>query len=158
MNKHFNPAISEEKFAAWLDGMLPADEMKDVGSIIESSSELQECAAISSSIDTDIQNYINNEFLFQTDMEMLENTNIDIPTIETQLEGNIDIVNDIESDNPSIHQNLPLENDFPTPIEVHDDDIASTDISMVDKSVFLDLDDAETSQQTDIFFDLFTDE
>lgn len=34
MNKHFTPAISEEKFAAWLDGMLPADEMREVEYII----------------------------------------------------------------------------------------------------------------------------
>ena len=34
MNKHFSPAISEEKFAAWLDGMLPADEMQKVSRLV----------------------------------------------------------------------------------------------------------------------------
>ena len=33
MNKHFTPAISEEKFAAWLDGMLPQDEMFEIVNI-----------------------------------------------------------------------------------------------------------------------------
>lgn len=51
MNKHFNPAISEEKFAAWLDGMLPADEMMQISSIFDNDSNFQSLLGISESID-----------------------------------------------------------------------------------------------------------
>ena len=83
MNKHFTPAISEEKFAAWLDGMLPEDEMMQVGVIVENTPELKDCAAISASIELGIQNYMSDDFLYQTDMEMLENIDLEIPMIES---------------------------------------------------------------------------
>lgn len=51
MNKHFTPAISEEKFAAWLDGMLPADEMMQISSIFDNDSNFQSLLGISESID-----------------------------------------------------------------------------------------------------------
>lgn len=83
MNKHFDPAISEEKFAAWLDGMLPQDEMQQVSSIVENTPELKDFAELSASIEIDIHNYMNDDFLYQTDMEMLENIDLEIPAIES---------------------------------------------------------------------------
>ena len=56
MNKHFNPAISEEKFAAWLDGMLPDDEMNAVGSIIDNDCNFQSLLSASDAIDACIAN------------------------------------------------------------------------------------------------------
>ena len=47
MNKSFHPILSEEKFAAWLDGMLPADEMQQVGSIINNDSDLYSLLGVS---------------------------------------------------------------------------------------------------------------
>ena len=131
MNKHFNPAISEEKFAAWLDGRLPADEMRQIGTLIENDSELQECAAISEAIDTEIQDYINDEFLYQTDMEMLDESYIEIPSIEMQdseyIETNSDSDSETEIDTnvPLPETELPIENEFTPPI---DDTITSEDI------------------------------
>ena len=51
MNKHFDPAISEEKFAAWLDGMLPQDEMMQVSSIIDNDCNFQSILGASDAID-----------------------------------------------------------------------------------------------------------
>ncbi len=82
MNKHFTPAISEEKFAAWLDGMLPQDEMMQVGVIVENTPELKDCAKLSASVELGIQNYMSDDFLYQTDMEVLENIDLKIPVIE----------------------------------------------------------------------------
>lgn len=158
MNKHFTPAISEEKFAAWLDGMLPADEMNQIGSIIEDDPELRECAAISSSIDTEIQNYINDEFLFQTDMEMVENSDFEIPIIETHLIDSSNIAADVKPDNPSISQDKSLENDFPTPIDVPEVDIPPIDIPLVDESVVPEYDSTEIPPQTNLFDDIFSNE
>ena len=158
MNKHFNPAISEEKFAAWLVGMLPDDEMKEVGSIIEDSPELQECAVMSSSIDTEIQNYINDEFLFQIDMEMVENSDFEIPIIETQIVDPSNIVTEIKPDNPSILQDAPLENNFPTPMDDTDVDIPLTDVPLVDENDVPELEDSEVSPQIDNLADLFSNE
>ena len=56
MNKHFNPAISEEKFAAWLDGMLPDEEMNAVGSIIDNDCNFQSLLSASDAIDACIAN------------------------------------------------------------------------------------------------------
>ena len=47
MNKSFHPILSEEKFAAWLDGMLSADEMQQVGSIINNDSDLYSLLGVS---------------------------------------------------------------------------------------------------------------
>ncbi len=56
MNKHFNPAISEEKFAAWLDGMLSSDELNEVSSIIENDCNFQSLLGASDAIDACIAN------------------------------------------------------------------------------------------------------
>lgn len=131
MNKHFNPAISEEKFAAWLDGMLPADEMRQIETLIENDSELQECAAISEAIDTEIQDYINDEFLYQTDMEMLDESYIEIPSVEMQGLDSTDTELEINTDTEQVpnvplpETELPIENEFTPPI---DDTITSEDI------------------------------
>lgn len=56
MNKHFNPAISEEKFAAWLDGMLPQDEMMQISSIFDNDCNFQSLLSASDAIDACIAN------------------------------------------------------------------------------------------------------
>lgn len=57
MNKHFSPAISEEKFAAWLDGMLPADEMNRVGVLVEADSMLHQLRETSILVDDAISDF-----------------------------------------------------------------------------------------------------
>ena len=43
----------------------------------------------------DIQNYMNDDFLYQTDMEMLSNIDLEIPTIES--------IDDEDNDKANIH-------------------------------------------------------
>lgn len=74
MNKHINPAISEEKFAAWLDGMLPADEMNRLGSLVESDSMLRHLQETNALVDDAIANFKDADF------QMLPN--IDASTFE----------------------------------------------------------------------------
>ena len=69
MNKHFNPAISEEKFAAWLDGMLPADEMNRVSFLVESDSMLHQLRETNALIDDAIANFNDADFQMLPDID-----------------------------------------------------------------------------------------
>lgn len=53
MNKHFDPIISEEKLAAWLDGMLPADEMQQLSALMADDSDMQALLQIADDLPTD---------------------------------------------------------------------------------------------------------
>ena len=57
MNKHFTPAISEEKFAAWLDGMLPNEEMNRIDLLVESDSMLHQLRETNALVDAAISNF-----------------------------------------------------------------------------------------------------
>lgn len=56
MDKHFNPSISIEKFAAFLDGNLPQDEMQNISSTIEHDEALKAILDTSNMIDTTLEN------------------------------------------------------------------------------------------------------
>lgn len=56
MDKHFNPSISIEKFAAFLDGNLPQDEMQNISSTIEHDEALKTILDTSNMIDTTLEN------------------------------------------------------------------------------------------------------
>jgi len=93
MNKHFTPAISEEKFAAWLDGMLPADEMQHVSAVIENDNDFQSLLCVSDFVDdysfnehplfADSVTEIDNEFLDENIAAVMNINNFqnDITTI-----------------------------------------------------------------------------
>lgn len=99
MNKFFNPPISIEKFAAFLDGNLPQAELEQISSLIETNHELLSLAETSEMLDEDIvhgcdipDEIFNNDFelpsvdLFQNDIEYDDVGNmfleIDTPDIE----------------------------------------------------------------------------
>ena len=69
MNKHFTPAISEEKFAAWLDGMLPADEMNRVGFLVESDPILHQLREANAWVDDAIANFKDADFQMLPDID-----------------------------------------------------------------------------------------
>ncbi|WP_294454047.1 hypothetical protein [uncultured Bacteroides sp.] len=56
MDKHFNPSISIEKFAAFLDGNLPQNEMQNISSNIEHDEGLKAILDTSNMIDTTLEN------------------------------------------------------------------------------------------------------
>lgn len=74
MNKSFHPILSEEKFAAWLDGMLPADEMQQVGSIINNDSDLHSLLGVSDSVEKYSldEDYFSNDLVFHENNEFLD--------------------------------------------------------------------------------------
>ena len=116
MNKHFYPAISEEKFAAWLDGMLPQDEMHEVSALVESDSDMQSLLSVANSLD-DTLLYSDDEYhrsdvfadsLFPADFELPElNQPTTIPdTPSTQINLTPDFLPDSGFDiQPAIETN-----------------------------------------------------
>lgn len=92
MDNFFNDSISIEKFAAFLDGNLSESEMSRVENIVMQDPELSELVDLSDSIDQDIQDYVNDDFLFEADMSMLDESEIEIPTLDLVMSANIDLL------------------------------------------------------------------
>lgn len=84
MNKHFSPAISEEKFAAWLDGMLPADEMNRVGTIINTDNDFQSLLDVSKAVDAyaDSQSFLMQDLMGSNLCSIMQNP-ADFQALET---------------------------------------------------------------------------
>lgn len=98
MNKHFTPAISEEKFAAWLDGMLPADEMRQIGAIIEADNDLHSLLGVSDFI----EDFSSNEDIFSSNsLPQIDNEFLD-ENIAAIMDIN-NIQNVIENMDPNIY-------------------------------------------------------
>ena len=164
MNKSFHPILSEEKFAAWLDGMLPEDEMMQVGVIIENTPELKDCAEISASIELGIQNYMSDDFLYQTDMEMLENIDLEIPVIESlgyenDDKPNINAEKDVVS-NEDLSSNLSMQSEEISSEENYEqenkyiDESLEEETSVITTNENLSTADDICTQNSDINFDL----
>lgn len=77
MDKHFNPSISIEKFAAFLDGNLPQDEMQNISSNIEHDEDLKAILDTSNMIDTTLEN-IPDDVQIPDEMANLE---FDLPNL-----------------------------------------------------------------------------
>lgn len=82
MDDFFLPPVSIEKFAAYLDGNLSEEEMNHMNNIISESPQMNELVDLSDSIDQDIQDYIQDEFLFDADMSTLDEIDFEIPLLE----------------------------------------------------------------------------
>lgn len=72
MDKHFNPSISIEKFAAFLDGNLPQDEMQNIPSTIEHDEALKAILDTSDMIDTTLENDISDDVQIPDEIANLE--------------------------------------------------------------------------------------
>lgn len=72
MDKHFNPSISIEKFAAFLDGNLPQDEMQNISSTIEHDEDLKAILDTSYMIDTTLENDISDDVQIPDEIANLE--------------------------------------------------------------------------------------
>lgn len=79
MDKHFNPTVSIEKFAAFLDGNLPENEMQQISSLIQNDDALKSIYEVSENIDTSLNEYTSNGI--QIPDEIL-NLDFDLPTID----------------------------------------------------------------------------
>ena len=101
MNKHFNPALSEEKFAAWLDGMLPADEMHQIGAIIENDNNLRSLLDASDFIEDFSLNadFLSANILPQMDNESLDENIASIMNVVMDFQNNLgDMPNNFSTD------------------------------------------------------------
>lgn len=78
MDKHFNPSISIEKFAAFLDGNLPQDEMQNISSTIEHDEALKAILDTSNMIDTTLENGISDDVQIPDD---IANLDFDLPNL-----------------------------------------------------------------------------
>lgn len=78
MDKHFNPSISIEKFAAFLDGNLPQDEMQNISSTIEHDEALKAILDTSDMIDTTLENGISDDVQIPDD---IANLDFDLPNL-----------------------------------------------------------------------------
>lgn len=78
MDKHFNPSISIEKFAAFLDGNLPQDEMQNISSTIEHDEALKAILDTSNMIDTTLENDISDDVQIPDEIANLE---FDLPNL-----------------------------------------------------------------------------
>lgn len=90
MDDHFMPPISVEMFAAYLDGNLTDAEMETVENILADNPALSELVDLADSLDQEIQDYMDDDFLYDADMSMLDDVEIEIPQL--------DDVDDVESD------------------------------------------------------------
>ena len=79
MDKHFNPTVSIEKVAAFLDGNLPENEMQQISSLIQNDDALKSIYEVSENIDTSLNEYTSNGI--QIPDEIL-NLDFDLPTID----------------------------------------------------------------------------
>ncbi len=77
MDKHFNPSISIEKFAAFLDGNLPQDEMQNISSNIEHDEDLKAILDTSNMIDTTLENIPDEIANLEFDLPNLTDNSVD---------------------------------------------------------------------------------
>lgn len=89
MDKHFTPSISIEKFAAFLDGNLPQDEMQNISSTIENDEALKAILDTSNMIDTTLENGISDDVQIPDDIANLE---FDLPNL-TENSADFDMFN-----------------------------------------------------------------
>lgn len=137
MDKHFNPSISIEKFAAFLDENLSQDEMQNISSTIEHDEALKAILDTSNMIDTTLENDISNDVQIPDNIANLE---FDLPNLT---ENTIDIDMFHIDDTPAIstyaddpfYSNSNDESlDTNDSIDTNSDDISPDDSSDLDSS------------------------
>lgn len=82
MDSQFISPISVEKFAAYLDGNLPEAEMQEIELVISHNDNLEDLVLMSDVIDEDIQIYLQDDFAYDADMSMLEESDFEIPQLD----------------------------------------------------------------------------
>lgn len=89
MDNFFMPPVSIEKFAAYLDGNLSDDEMNRIDVLVSTNPDMEKLVAVSDEVDEDIQVYMQDEFAYEADWTALEDTDFDIPNLESDLSTHI---------------------------------------------------------------------
>lgn len=79
MDKHFNPDISIEKMAAFLDGNLSDVEMQNMSDLIGGDDSLKNIMDANSIVDNNLSVYSSGDSLLPQELQSLE---FDIPAID----------------------------------------------------------------------------
>ena len=89
MHKDFEPPISIEEFAAYLDGNLSDDEMQRVSSVIENDEAMQDTAVNNLSIEDALSHCESSEFILPDELTSLD---FEIPQFDDSHSMNFDNV------------------------------------------------------------------
>lgn len=82
MDSQFIFPISIEKFAAYLDDNLPENEMQEIEAAISQNDRLEELVEMSDMIDEDVLTYLQDDFTYDADMSMLDESDFEIPQFD----------------------------------------------------------------------------
>lgn len=82
MDSQFIFPISIEKFAAYLDDNLQENEMQEIEAAISQNDSLEELVDMSDMIDEDVQTYLQDDFTYDADMSMLDESDFEIPQFD----------------------------------------------------------------------------
>lgn len=122
MDSQFISPISVEKFAAYLDGNLPESEMQEIESVISQNDNLEDLVLMSDIIDEDTQIYLQDDFAYNADMSMLEESDFEVPQLDVAGEklplvacaamdsdNGYDDILDVAADSEKIEAELPID-------------------------------------------------
>lgn len=82
MDNNIRTHVSVEKFAAFLDGNLDEHEMNEMDRYIAGDPMMSEIMSMSDIVDEAVLQYTNDEFAYETDMELLDNSDFEIPNLD----------------------------------------------------------------------------
>lgn len=108
MDKYFYPSISEETFAAWLDGTLSAEDERRFLAMSANSTEIQELLDANDQVDESFEGMIENGYELPEEF----NTDFELP--------------EIYDDSPDIEE---YEYDEVEPYDVNDDECEDSDVN-----------------------------
>lgn len=80
MNKSFNPPLSVEQFAAYLDGNFMPDEMKQISSLISENTDLCMLTKTNAAIERTLAGYSDDEMILPEELQTLD---FDIPELDS---------------------------------------------------------------------------
>lgn len=144
MDNRFNPSISVEKFAAYLEGNLPEDEMLRISSLIENDDSLKSIFDVSEQVDMSLEEYSSNIFQVPED---IVNMDFELPYINNTFKPlDMDSTNGIfTSDTVACSE---IEDNSNECLYMNDSDTAKKDYSNVSNT-----DDYSDMDNTQIPFD-----
>ena len=126
MDSQFISSISIEKFAAYLDDNLPENEMQEIEAAISQNESLEELVEMSDMIDEDVQTYLQDDFTYDADMSMLDESDFEIPQFD-EISEEIPLVasaadgSDENASNENIDNILDIPTDIDQLTDIHED-------------------------------------
>lgn len=121
MDSQFISPISIEKFAAYLDNNLPENEMQEIEAAISQNDSLEELVEMSDMIDENVQTYLQDDFTYDADMSMLDESDFEIPQFE-EISEEIPLVASVaDASNENIDNILDIPTDIGQLTDIHED-------------------------------------